>query len=1056
MMAARWRRIVALVGLVCGTLGPRGARAESTDVPETPGQIGNLQRIAAGLEAALDIYRRVLVEVVPAAQLVLQAAQDGRPDARLPPTAVAVFQRLATSMERRLATDALTPVVRAHHLEVAEGLDMLAAAERFEDVLPHFQQLLRGLRRVHAVAEQVADLFDRRRPIVTRVMDPASALDRILEALDEVARAERRIPLLRRRGAGLGEQLQAFLRLDIALGHALDLIAAAEEAGIEMGFSARPTSQKFVAMSERVGKRINTLAEVVTQMRRPPEVRLQNASAVAFAKTAEQGEAFLEWAPAASEASELSAIRIERRNNRQALVEALTEAYMCAGLSQTQAHTDAQSAFADSASRWQQIALLPRGRRVYSDVFDRQTAVEDVQGLPPEYRTPVPPAYRVAAVSPFGVSGPAVELRPGWVPQRLLAPTLVQARAAAPEPTSDRFYRELDQVDIRWRPAAADLAQQPLAKARAQARGAELVERYRVLRVGPEGTHLVGAVPAGTTRMRDRVPLGALARGVRYVVEAIGTRGVRSPSSPDCATGELTYDGRATLALAKLGLDQLERPTRHERQWRRSFAATDARARARARLLGELEPEARTRRLQQWWRSESARQRRAWLQRWPELLSDVQWRARMTKAPVRLRGWARTRGRIAAWLRQQPDYVRAEVDRWWRLSRAAQRKRLLQQWRQQLSAAHARWVAEQDAPTRGAKLYVWWHTKDLREQKLLTRWWREQDQDERQRWLRDWFAELPRPVQESFAWPDWRRRSADARDALLHGRHLAAQVPARLWPRALAWLQWQQLEGAELERVVRQEAGFVGRSWASLRYGLRPLDRALGFQGPTLLVLLLVAGVLLASMRRRTQPWLRPLPGVSAMLQGLRSSERHERPAMFAPGSEEVQSLQTLNALVTLSRLSERAQSSGGELRVPIAGPFAYWLAADMLADSPAAVPVYVAPEQLAYAAGSARVARTHESVTNAFFGELSDETLLLAEPGAQRGVPQVGATASYEQLATLWLATDHVLLGEELFATPAYLSEQKEQSGMLRGQDWLRWVWIGSMLVGSALATLF
>ena len=49
----------------------------------------------------------------------------------------------------------------------------------------------------------------------------------------------------------------------------------------------------------------------------------------------------------------------------------------------------------------------------------------------------------------------------------------------------------------------------------------------------------------------------------------------------------------------------------------------------------------------------------------------------------------------------------------------------------------------------------------------------------------------------------------------------------------------------------------------------------------------------------------------------------------------------------------------------------------------------------------------------------------------------------------------DHVLVGEELFAASAYLSQDPKQLDCLRGQDFGKLIAIGAIVLGSLFATL-
>lgn len=68
--------------------------------------------------------------------------------------------------------------------------------------------------------------------------------------------------------------------------------------------------------------------------------------------------------------------------------------------------------------------------------------------------------------------------------------------------------------------------------------------------------------------------------------------------------------------------------------------------------------------------------------------------------------------------------------------------------------------------------------------------------------------------------------------------------------------------------------------------------------------------------------------------------------------------------------------------------------------------------------------------------GTFYAESLLIAETGNHIGAIQIAGTAEPSQLPFFVAACDYVLIGEELFAASAYLSQDPMLLGSLKGQD--------------------
>ena len=84
--------------------------------------------------------------------------------------------------------------------------------------------------------------------------------------------------------------------------------------------------------------------------------------------------------------------------------------------------------------------------------------------------------------------------------------------------------------------------------------------------------------------------------------------------------------------------------------------------------------------------------------------------------------------------------------------------------------------------------------------------------------------------------------------------------------------------------------------------------------------------------------------------------------------------------------------------------------------------------------------------------GAFFAESLLLAETGTAAGSIQIAGTARPEQLPFFIAACDYTLMGEELYAASAYLSHEPVMLGGLKGQDFVKMLIIGCILIGVVL----
>jgi hypothetical protein len=88
-------------------------------------------------------------------------------------------------------------------------------------------------------------------------------------------------------------------------------------------------------------------------------------------------------------------------------------------------------------------------------------------------------------------------------------------------------------------------------------------------------------------------------------------------------------------------------------------------------------------------------------------------------------------------------------------------------------------------------------------------------------------------------------------------------------------------------------------------------------------------------------------------------------------------------------------------------------------------------------------------------FGCFYYESVVLGEGGNSINAMQITGCAKASQLAFLVATSDYVLLGEELFAAGASISQDQEMLATLRVEDWIKFVVIGLMALGAILSTV-
>ena len=97
--------------------------------------------------------------------------------------------------------------------------------------------------------------------------------------------------------------------------------------------------------------------------------------------------------------------------------------------------------------------------------------------------------------------------------------------------------------------------------------------------------------------------------------------------------------------------------------------------------------------------------------------------------------------------------------------------------------------------------------------------------------------------------------------------------------------------------------------------------------------------------------------------------------------------------------------------------------------------------DAFAYAAGVMQMVSKQKLIANVMVGRFGDEFLLMSETAAQKNITQIGGTSDPHVLPFVYTSVSHPLIGEEIYAGGAYLSNKPWHLSSLLAQDILRWV---------------
>jgi hypothetical protein len=223
--------------------------------------------------------------------------------------------------------------------------------------------------------------------------------------------------------------------------------------------------------------------------------------------------------------------------------------------------------------------------------------------------------------------------------------------------------------------------------------------------------------------------------------------------------------------------------------------------------------------------------------------------------------------------------------------------------------------------------------------------------------------------------------------------------------------------------------------------------------------------VLLNLGKRGRQYYIRPIGGINAIDEAIGRATEMGKPILFVPGLQEAGDVPTIAAFSILGRVAKKVADYQCRLIVPCYYSMVMVVAREVVkgayleAGRPDAYReedvFYVTQEQFAYVAAINGIMLREKPATNFYLGAFFAESLMLAETGFQAGSIQIAGTDQPIQIPFFVAACDYTLIGEELYAAAAYLSDDPKQKATLKAQDFGKAVVLTAMAIGALLWVL-
>ncbi len=223
----------------------------------------------------------------------------------------------------------------------------------------------------------------------------------------------------------------------------------------------------------------------------------------------------------------------------------------------------------------------------------------------------------------------------------------------------------------------------------------------------------------------------------------------------------------------------------------------------------------------------------------------------------------------------------------------------------------------------------------------------------------------------------------------------------------------------------------------------------------TLMIVLLVHTV-----RKGKKLFLRRLAGIDALDEAVGRATEMGKPILYVPGLSSMSDIATIASLNILGPVAKKVAEYESRIIVPNRDAIVMTVAKEIVKEAfaEAGKPdnyddndvFFLTDSQFGFAAAVNGIMVREKPATNLFLGMFWAESLLLAETGNTTGAIQIAGTDAVTQLPFFITSCDYTLIGEELYAASAYLSNEPVLMGSIKAQDYMKAIIICFMLLFS------
>jgi len=262
-----------------------------------------------------------------------------------------------------------------------------------------------------------------------------------------------------------------------------------------------------------------------------------------------------------------------------------------------------------------------------------------------------------------------------------------------------------------------------------------------------------------------------------------------------------------------------------------------------------------------------------------------------------------------------------------------------------------------------------------------------------------------------------------------------------------------------LDKDVQKGVGYVykvaalysgGQSFSDVSNAVIPELEMINWNLLNLFIigLLIAASVIyfISHAKKGRKLFIRKIAGLEAIDEAIGRATEMGRPILFIPGINDMDDVQTIAGITILGRVARMVADYDIKINMPVSRSIVMTTARETIKEAYAGagrpdaynddMVRYVTDEQFGYVAAVDGIMVREKPATCFYLGAFFAESLILAETGNSIGAIQIAGTAQPAQLPFFVAACDYTLIGEELFAASAYLSNEPKQLGSLKGQD--------------------